>query len=75
MFELGVGQTISEVAVIGEQEQSGGIDVQPANREKAEFLIAGGQNIQDGRPAFFVAGGGNDAGGFMEHQADDFVGL
>jgi hypothetical protein len=75
MLELRVGQPVGEVAVVGEQEQSGSIDIQPAHRVKPVFFISRGDYIQDGLSAFFVAGGGDDAGRFIEHQTDHIVGL
>ncbi len=73
MLESGVRELVGEVAVVGEQEQSGGVRVQPARGVQPQLFVSFRQDIQDGAPAFFVAGGGNSAGGFVEHQADRLV--
>jgi len=72
MLEFRVGEPVGEVAVIGEEEQAGGIYIQTARRIKPKFFVLPGQDVEDGAPALFVAHGGDDAGRFIEHQADRF---
>ena len=51
--EARMGQPVGEVAVVGEQQQALGVDVEPADREDPRL---GGHEVDDGAAAVGVAG-------------------
>src|SRR5690606_30465253 len=63
----GVHEGVGEFAVGGQQQQAGGVDVQPADRDPARALQRR-QRVEDGRPALGVFAGGDLALGLVVHQ-------
>jgi hypothetical protein len=57
-LEARVHHRVGQLAVGGEQQQAGGVDVEAADRDPARALQRG-QRLEDGRPAFRVFAGGD----------------
>ena len=67
-FVTRVSQTLSEVAVVSQKEESFGLGVESTNIEKARELW--GQKIEDGVAHVGVGSSGNKAGRFVEDQVN-----
>ena len=68
-----MGDDAGEPAVIGEQQQAFGVDVEPADRHHAGQVL--GQVVEDRRAAFRVAGRGHEAARLVvEPQARALLG-
>ena len=63
-----MGQAVGQVAVVGEHQQALGVDVEPADREDPGLA---GHQVDDGRPALRIGGGGDDAGRLVEQVVDE----
>ena len=64
---LGMHQFVGERAIGGEEQQTGGVDVEPADGDPARALQSR-QLFEDGRAAFGIVARGDHAFGFVEHQ-------
>ena len=71
-LEAGVCQAVGEIAVVGQQQQPGGIVVQPAHRIKAQAAVFIREDIEDSPPAAVIAGSGQQVQGLVQH--DDYFG-
>ena len=58
-----VGQAVGQLAVVGQQDQPGGVGVEPADRIEA---LPAGHELHDRRPALRVVRGRDDAGRLVE---------
>src|SRR5690348_3994734 len=52
-------QHAGEAAVVGEQQETLGVDVEPADRDKARQMLR--QGVEDGRPPLRIGAGGHEA--------------
>src|SRR5690606_36547660 len=66
-FMRGMHHRVGQLAVGGEQQQAGGVDVQAADGDPARTL-EGGQGLEDGRAAFGSLARGDLAFGLVIHQ-------
>src|SRR5688572_21037083 len=66
-FEGGMHHRVGQLAVGGEQQQAGGVDVEAADRDPARALQCG-QRFEDGRAAFGIFAGGDFAFGLVVDQ-------
>src|SRR5690606_22098125 len=66
-LERGVHHRVGQLAVGGEQQQAGGVDVQAADRDPARALERG-QGLEDGRAALGIFAGGDFAFGLVVDQ-------
>src|SRR5690606_37845889 len=66
-FVRGMHHRVGQLAVGGEQQQAGGVDVEAADRDPARAL-QGGQGVEDGRAAFGILAGGDFAFRLVVHQ-------
>jgi hypothetical protein len=67
-----------EVAVIGEQEQAGGVGIEPPYRVNAQPLLrqpSARQQGQHGGPALRVFHGGDDAQRLVQRDVDELLDL
>ncbi len=69
-LEARVREPVGQLAVVGEQDQPGGVDVEPADRVQALGL---GHQRDDGRTPLRVARGRDDAGRLVERVHDPLV--
>ena len=67
-----VGEAISEVVVVGEDNQARGIEVEPAD---AEDSMACGDEVDGFGPALRVRIGADDAFGLIEQEINLWLGL
>src|SRR5690348_3472070 len=63
-----VGQVQGEITIVGQQEQSTGVDVQASNGVDALAAHVRGQEVKYGWPSLRVAGGAEIASGFMQQN-------
>ena len=61
-------QSVGEVAVVGEQQQTLGVGIQPSDVE--EPVLAGSEEVGDRRATQLVAHRRDDAQGFVEGEVD-----
>jgi len=66
---LGVGKPLGEVAVVGQQQQAGGIPVKSPHRINTFFYFTA-QDIEYGFASPFVFCGSNDILGFVDEDID-----
>src|SRR5690606_28983960 len=66
-FVRGMHHRVGQLAVGGEQQQAGGVDVQAADGDPARALERG-QRLEDGRAAFGILARGDFAFGLVVHQ-------
>jgi NDP-sugar pyrophosphorylase family protein len=66
-FDLiaGVRQPLGQLAVVGHQQQTFAIVIQPTNREEPLWQI---NQLDHGGPALRIVGGGHDAGRLIQHD-------
>ena len=69
---LWMGETIGQVVIIGEDNQTRSIDVEPTN---AEDSMACGDKVDGFCPALGVKIGADDALGFIKQEIDFWLGL
>ena len=62
-----MGQAVRQLAVVGQQDQAGGVGVEPADRVQARAV---GHELDDRRAAVGVARGRDDAGRLVERVDD-----
>ena len=61
-----------EAAVVGEEQQALGVDVEPADRDDARQVRR--QGVENGRPPLGIAGGGDEAAGLVEQEEPGALG-
>ena len=66
-LEAGMHHRVGQLAVGGEQQQAGGVDVEAADRDPARALQRG-QGVEDGRAALGVLAAGHFAFRLVVHQ-------
>ena len=66
-LETRVHHRVRQLAIGGEQQQAGGVDVQASDRDPA-CALQRWQRVEDGRPALGVFAGRDFAFGFVVHQ-------
>jgi hypothetical protein len=64
----GMGEPVREVAVIGEQERSGRVGVEAADRNDARRVL---DELDHSRPALGIAGGRDHAGGLVQEHVGE----
>jgi hypothetical protein len=73
----GVGEAEGEVAVVGEEEQAGGVGVEPADGVESQPLfgkLCSGKQGHHGGPALGVFDRGYHAEGLMQRDVDELLG-
>lgn len=71
-----VGESKCQVAIVGKQQQAGGIDVQPADRVDpyaALTQVCRAEHVEHSWPAVSIARGCHDALGFVEGNVDELL--
>ena len=68
---VGVGKALAELGVVGHQQQSAGVEVQPA--DGGEEVGDRGDQVVDGRPAFWVFVSAEVTGGLIEQQIAELL--
>ena len=63
-----MGQPVGQLAVVGQQQQALGVDVEAHHGEDAG---PGGQPVEDGGATLGVVGGGNRARQLVEQEVDE----
>ena len=71
----GVGESVGEVAVVGEDEEAFAVLVEASGAEHALALEVGGEEVKDGLSAVGVGVGAEEALGFVEDEGDGAGGL
>jgi hypothetical protein len=69
----GVGQEVGEASVVGDDDEAGGILVEPADGKEAVWSL--GDEIGDAGGAVFGAGGGDVSAGLVDEVVDELFGL
>ena len=72
-FLIGVGEPLGELRVVGQDEESAGIEIEAANRGDEGVNI--GDQIVDGGAAFGVLEGRDVTGGLIEQDVEALPGL
>ena len=67
-----MSQTMSEVAVVGEQKRSRRVDIEPADRHDARL---GRDEVDDGSSSLRVAGGRDDTHGLVQEDVGERLAL
>ena len=63
-----VREAVGERAVVGQEQHAGGVGVEAADRDDSRRVV---DQLDDGRPAAGVAGGGDDAGRLVQEHVDE----
>ena len=71
-FILRIGKTLAELGVVGEQEEAGGFEVEPPDRE--DVIREAAEEVVDSGAVIGVVAGGEVTGGLIEQEIDFFGG-
>lgn len=66
-LETGVGEAVGQGSVVGEQDESFAVGVEPSDGKDSFGDV---YQVYDGFASLRVVGGGDDANGFVEHEVD-----
>jgi len=67
MLESGMGETVRQLTVVGQEEQSFTFKIQPPDRVDSPLHV---DQVQHGRPAVGIADGRDITGRLIEHDVD-----